>query len=115
MRTPSSVRRHLQAALNHCGNTHTVDDVLQMVDDGKASLHVGERCAVVTQVMSFPTGRRLHYWLAGGDLMELQEIEKRCSAEARQRGCVAASIIGRRGWAKKLGYEEMATISVRKL
>ena len=74
MHTQSSARKYIQDALDHCGNTHSVDDVLQMVEDGKAQLHVGNRCAVVTQEMDFPAGRQLHYWLAGGDLEELQEI-----------------------------------------
>ncbi len=115
MPTPSSVRQYIQDALDHCGNTHTVEDVLQMVEDGKVSLHVGDRCAVVTQEMEFPAGRQLHYWLAGGDLDELREIEKRVSDDAKQSGCTSASIIGRRGWAKALGYDEMATVMARKL
>jgi len=115
MPTPSSVRQFIQDALDHCGNTHTVDDVLQMVEDGKAALHVGGRCAVVTQEMELPAGRQLHYWLAGGDLDELREIEKRVSGGAKQNGCTRATIIGRRGWSKALGYDEMATVMARKL
>ena len=115
MHTQSSARKYIQDALDHCGNTHSVDDVLQMVEDGKAQLHVGNRCAVVTQEMDFPAGRQLHYWLAGGDLEELQEIEKRVSENARKNGCTQASIIGRRGWGRSLGFDEMATVMARKL
>jgi hypothetical protein len=86
-----------------------------MVEDGKAQLHVGERCAVVTQIMEFPAGRQLHYWLAGGDLNELREIEKRVSEDAKNNGCIQASIVGRRGWGKTLGYKEMATVMTRNL
>jgi len=88
---------------------------MQMVEDGKAALHVGKGCAVVTQEMELPAGKTLHYWLAGGDLHELQEIEKRVSRSAKNSGCVTATIIGRRGWAKALGYDEMATVMARKL
>ena len=115
MHTQSSARKYIQDALDHCGNTHTVDDVLQMVEDGKAQLHVGNRCAVVTQEMDFPAGRQLHYWLAGGDLKELKEIEKRVSENAKKNGCTQASIIGRRGWGKTLGFDEMATVMARNL
>ena len=115
MHTQSSVRQHIQDALDHCGNTHTVDDVLQMVEDGKAQLYVGNRCAVVTQIMDLPAAKQLHYWLAGGDLGELRKIEKRVSENAKKNGCTQASIIGRRGWGKTLGYDEMATVMTRNL
>ena len=84
-----------------------------MVEDGRATLHVGDRCAVVTQEMKLPAGRQLHYWLAGGDLDELREIEKRVSSDAKQNGCPRATLIGRRGWSKPLGYDEMATVMAR--
>jgi len=102
---------HLRAALRHCGDTHKLDDVMRMVMERDADLYVGRASAVVTQELDLPTGRQLHFWLAGGDLDELIEIERDVEHAAKKHGIRRISIIGRRGWQRKLdGFNEAGVV-----
>lgn len=105
---------HIREALAHSGDMHTPADVYQRIEAGRAELHVGNRSAVVTQNLS--NGKHLHYWLAGGHLDELKEIERDVSAIAKARGYEKVTIAGRRGWLRSLeNFEEAATIMVKTL
>ena len=102
---------HIRAALQHCGDPHTLDDVMRMVMARDAELYVGGLSAVVTQELNLPTGRQLHFWLAGGDLNELIKIERDVEHAAKARGIRRISIIGRRGWQRKLdGFNEAGVV-----
>jgi hypothetical protein len=102
---------HLANALERAGNTHHLNDVYGMLLSGEAALFVGDRSAVVTQEIEIPAGRQLHFWLAGGDLDELVRIEGAVETAAREKGIHRFSIVGRRGWRKKLpGYRESGVI-----
>lgn len=103
--------RHIIAALAHSGDTHGPEDVLEMITSGRAALFVGQQSAVVTQEISLPVGRQLHFWLAAGDLDELVEIERDVEQAASERGIRRISIIGRRGWRGRLeGFREAGVI-----
>ena len=98
---------HIASALEHCGNTHHLNDVYYLVLNNEAALFVGKKSAVVTQEIILPVGRQLHFWLAGGDLEELVDIEADVRAAAREKGIKRFSIVGRKGWRNKLpGYRE---------
>lgn len=102
---------HIKAALKHSGDTHNAQDVFAMIQNGEANLYVGANSAVVTQDLNLPTGKQLHFWLAGGDLNELIKIEQDVEQAARERGIRRISIIGRRGWRKRLeGFREAGVI-----
>jgi len=104
-------RKHLTEALNNAGDTHTVEDVLEMVEGNDASLHIRKHSTVVTQEFSFPQAKQLHFWLAGGDLQELIKTEKEIVKEAKKRGVTKVTIIGRPGWERKLpGFENAGVI-----
>lgn len=102
---------HIASALERSGNTHHLNDVYHLLLNKEAALFVGEKSAVVTQEMILPVGRQLHFWLAGGDLDELVEIEADVEAAAREKGIKRFSIVGRKGWRNKLpGYREAGII-----
>lgn len=105
---------HLSAALRHCGDTHTLDDVMSLIVARDAHLYVGHKSAVVTQELELPTRRQLHFWLAGGDLQEIIEIERDVEKAAKAKGIRHISIIGRRGWQRKLdGFYEKAVVMTK--
>jgi len=107
---------HVIAALKHSGDTHDSHDVLDMILGGSAALFVGEGSAVVAQEIKLPTGRQLHFWLAAGDLDELVEIERDVEQAARRRGINKMSIIGRRGWRRKLdGFREVGVVLTKEI
>ena len=105
---------YIMAALKHSGNMHTPAEVYQRIEQGRADLHLGNQSAVVTQSLS--NGKHLHFWLAGGHLDELKQIENDVSRIAKKRGFKKVTIAGRRGWLRSLkDYEEAATLMVKTL
>jgi len=107
---------HILAALVNCGNTHAPSDVRRMIKEGTAALFVGEDSAIVTQEIDTPTGRLLHFWLAGGELEELAEMSASIETAAKAKGISRVSIVGRRGWQKALpGYREAGVILMKEI
>lgn len=87
-----------------------------MIQTKLAELHTSENAAVVTQILQTPTGDQLHYWLAAGNLQELQELERQITKKAKDRGIKRVSLIGRAGWVKALdGYRDAGRILTKEL
>jgi hypothetical protein len=98
-------RPWLEGALEHCGGTHSLDDVRRCVEQRSARFWAGREAAMVTEIVTYPQFSTLNFWLAGGDLGELRdELRPQAEAYARDLGCRYATIVGRAGWAKALGY-----------
>jgi len=107
---------HIRAALKYCGDTHTPAHVWAMIRTGAASLYTSENSAVVTQVLDMPNGKQLHYWLAGGDLKELKQLEKTITANAKAQGIKKVSLIGRAGWVKELpGFNDAGRVLIKEI
>ena len=112
----NKARPHIEAALAHCGNTHSPEHVFSMLQAGAAKLYVGDKAAVVTQDLEMPNGVQLHYWLAAGELEELKQMETQITDAARKRGIKRVSLIGRSGWLKALpGYHDAGRILVKEI
>ena len=109
----------LQAALDHAGRTHTLEDVRAALDTGRARLWTGRGSALVALVEDDPGERRLLIWLAGGDRDELEhDLLGRVEAWGRETGCRRVLVIGREGWARTLktkGYAPLARIIAKEL
>lgn len=111
-------RGWVEAALKHAGGSHTIEDVLALIEAGRALLLAGERSAMVCEVQTFPRLKSFHIWLAGGDLEELRTSQPMLEEYARRFGCSRISITGRRGWVRAvadLGYREKFTTVVKEL
>jgi hypothetical protein len=113
------VGRWLDAALDHAGRSHALEDVAAMIAEGEAQLWTGERSAAVTLIEDEPRERRLLVWLAGGDLGELvADLRPRIEAYGRQCGCRRMLIVGRAGWERALarqGYAPLARLIAKEL
>lgn len=98
------VSAHLQPALEFGMNTHRLEDVRALVENGVAQLWPMPGGSIVTEILEMPSGEKtLRYWLAGGRLEALLMAEPGISEWARvEHGCSSAEIIGRRGWKKVL-------------
>lgn len=104
-------RKHLSDALKRAGDTHSVDDVIEMIENGDARLYKRKKSTVVTQEFDLPAARQLHFWLAGGDLDDLIQAEREIVEDAKERGINKVTIIGRPGWQKKLdGFRQAGVI-----
>lgn len=109
----------LEAALDHAGNTHDLDDVRSLVCDGEATFWPGAECAAVTEVIRHPNKTLLHVWLSGGDLNELTErLLPRVVEYAVAQGFHAITLIGRPGFERVLttkGFAPVARFCMKEL
>ena len=88
-------------------DTHTLDDV-----------ECGEKSVIVTEINDYPTGKRARIWLAAGEMDELvNDMLPDVEAWAQGGGCVSITIVGRKGWLRKLKdtYEQNYVMLERKL
>lgn len=83
---------------------HTIDYVQSEVFANRAQMWAGAKSALVTRIADYAGGRRVIVWLAGGDMDELVgEMLPAVEAWGRENGCAKCVIVGRKGWARKLG------------
>lgn len=110
-------RRWIEAAVEYCGGTHTIEDVEADIAAGEAQFWPGRKAAVVTQITDFPRFRGLHFWLCGGDLDELTTVMRPyIETWGAERGCQRFTTAGRQGWQrvmKQHGYEPLWNICVK--
>lgn len=96
------VRPFLEPALEYSGNTHDYVHIVQGVLDGTLHLWPTENSAMVTEVHSFPNGRYLHIFLAGGNLQEIKDLHDDVVQFAKAINCKGLTLCGRPGWVKAL-------------
>lgn len=89
------------------------EEMFEEIRTGKAQLWLGERSAMVTHVLE-GTVRRLHVWLAGGELAEILALKPGVEAWGRAMGCKEVTINGRAGWARVLKDFSMVDGELRK-
>ena len=109
----------MQAALDHAGRTHRLDDVLAMVLRGDARFWPAAGAALVAAIENDPGERRLLIWLAGGDRDEVEgQLLPQAEAWGRANRCQRSLVIGRPGWERTLktkGYAPLARIIAKEL
>ena len=99
----------LEDALDYAHGTFDINDVFNDVVNGTAQFWPGKNSAVVTQIVPYPRKKVLHFFLAGGDIKELEEMEPGIIEWAKSQGCEAITLTGRPGWTKSflqdIGYK----------
>jgi hypothetical protein len=75
-----------------------VDDVQEMITAGRAHLWPGPASAIVTELVSYPRQRHLHFFLAAGVRRELEAMTPLLLQWGREQGCTKATLVGRPGW-----------------
>lgn len=99
----AAIDRYIVSALEYAEGTHSLDDVRRMILAGDAQLWLGARSAIVTEVASYPSGlKTVHYWLVGGAMSEVLDMQDRIDGWAKSIGCTRATACGRRGWERVL-------------
>jgi hypothetical protein len=106
----------IKAALAQLDEGFTAQDIFQMIQRREVELIMGAKSAMVVEGRKTPKLNILHIWLAGGDLDELKEGEKKFSQEWRQIGFNRICITGRVGWKKALpDYTQTAILLSKEL
>lgn len=102
----TKLRHHVDAALEYSGGTHHFDDIVGMVQCSKLQVWPAKESIVLTEIITYPRLKNLHYFLAGGDLDELSQMRPMIESWAKSIGCTRATLAGRRGWAKTFLQDE---------
>lgn len=96
----------LAEAMTSGGDTHSKDDIWEMVESGEATLWASARSAAITEIIQNPRKVWMNVWLAGGNLEELLTILlPQAEESARQQGITEMWAWGRLGWIKALKQE----------
>ena len=106
---------YLQSAMLTYGETHSKDDLWNMVQSGHAQLWPMNNAAMLLTIEEYPSGlKEANVWLAGGDIDEIRQWEPVIEDFCKSQGCTRSVIKGRRGWLRALkGYREVATIMIK--
>lgn len=94
-----------------------IADIETQLAKGEAVLWPGQKCAIVSEFVTYPSGERASQVMsAGGDLDEILSMVPGMEAFARLNGCSTSIVEGRRGWERVLkasGYA-FTSITLRK-
>jgi hypothetical protein len=93
-------RARLQKALDYGGNTHTLQDVIDLVRSGQAQFWENGDGAVVTELHEYPRLKAVSFWLMSGTIPDCMALEDDILAWAKAEGCTMAVSVGRRGWGR---------------
>jgi len=92
----------IEDALDHGNNSHSFEDIIQGVAQGRYQFWQNDTCCVVTEVIDYPKRRVLHLFLAAGSMDGIRELEPEAVEWAKSIGCTALTLAGRIGWTKRL-------------
>ncbi|MGQ9371954.1 hypothetical protein [Azospirillum sp. ST 5-10] len=91
--------RLIGEALPYGGHTHTVDDVVSAVAEGRMQMWQSDRSLLVTELRRYPQLLAVRIVLGAGDLADIWEnLEPRVEAFAREMGATRIEAVGRMGW-----------------
>lgn len=108
----------IERALAKGGATHSVQDVLNEIEAGRAQLWIKGDALIVTQIINDPTARTLHFWLTTGSLDPVLKLHEEVKEWGRTMSCTRATLTGRRGWLRTLagkGWHETLVLMEAKL
>ena len=89
-------------ALAHTGS-HTVDDVLEEVEEGSAQFYPVQDGAAVFKIGEYPQKRVRLIWLYGGEMASnINGVLEAAEFHAEEQDCTEVMIVGRRGWERVL-------------
>lgn len=100
MQLLSDYRQQIEAALKYCGGSHTFDDVQSGVARGDQQAWPGLNSIIITEIHQAPQQRILHFFLAGGNSVELEAMLPLIEEWGRGEGCTHATLFGRKGWTR---------------
>lgn len=92
----------IERALEHAGNTHTVEDVWALIRHGRLQPWVSPsgRSLLLTEIVDTPSHRLLHHFLAAGDLDDIVALRADAVAWGQANGCTKEVVTGRPGWVR---------------
>lgn len=109
-------RKWIEDALEYAHNSHTSDQVYDLVKSGDAQLWSFNDSAIVTEIVEYPQRTVLRFWLAGGNLNTLLKAERHIVDWSKLYKCTGVEIIGRKGWQRMLkDYQSSSIVLVKEI
>lgn len=99
---PDALKKRLERALRVGGGTHTPADISAEVAAGRMQAWVRNDSLVVTEIVHYPRVAVANIVIAVGALEDVMALQPDIEEFARQQGCNALRMVGRKGWAAVL-------------
>lgn len=109
------LRPQIESAMEYQSGTHTFDDIVGMVMQGRLRLWPFKQSVALTEILEYPREKHYHVFIAGGKLEELISHQPDIEAAAKEANCVKLTISGRKGWFRVLqphGWKEQYTACI---
>jgi hypothetical protein len=109
----------IEKALLYADGKYTIDDIYKFIKEKTMQLWVGKRdekieIAFVTQIICYPTHKRLlMFAYAGDNIHDWLELKPLVTEYAKWKNCTKLDIYGRPGWERVLapkGYKKIHTV-----
>lgn len=94
-------------AMEYADGKMETSDIYKGLKDKKMQLWIVDGGIWVTQIVNYPKSRRMEWMAAAGEYKNWHENFPLLFDWARAQGCDAVEIGGRKGWGRKLGFEEI--------
>jgi len=95
---------------------HTMLSVLAALNKGRRKLWLTDECAVITEIVKYPSGLVVgNMWLGGGSLPAILGLFPQMEEWMRRHGATESRISGRPGWARVTGYKTFRSMTRKEL
>ena len=94
----NACRQYIEAALEYADGSHSFEDICELVVKGGLQFWPGPNSVIITEIIEYPKFRVLNFFLAGGNLSELEVMYPAVEAWGQAQGCSRAVFTGRKGW-----------------
>lgn len=101
--TDAEAKRRLELTLAQAGNTHSIADLVTMLEEQRARLFHYRDGYVVAEINRYPRLSAVNYWLIWGALKDCLALEHEVGPWAIEQGCTVATAMGRPGWLRAAG------------
>lgn len=105
------VRHPLRAALAYSDGRYHMGDLYRSLKRADWQLWLSPRSVAVTAVEEWPRSRRLTILFAAGEMADMLSCLPTLLAWGKSKGCDAAELHGRPGWARALGWQVVDTVA----
>lgn len=112
-------KKLLEDALEYNNTGQTLEDVKRGLHSGEYILWPGENSVVVTEHFDGPLGKFLNFFLAAGEMSELEAMLPGIEAYAKLSGVSRITLYGRRGWERSFlrdqGYKPHFVVMTKEI
>lgn len=102
LRVLKKFRLDIEDALCYSYDSHSFNDVVEMLLSGEAHMHELPNSVIIAEVQQTPNHKVYNIFIAAGNLHEVLEAQNMLIEISKELGCKFMSFSGRLGWAKVL-------------